>query len=211
MSSNRLERLLELRPYLYHFTARENTGFLQERRSLLCTNLLLGEAGADAAPSRRASKRAARISGADVIIRDQAPLYEANIELQGGWSFNDLLHSLDSRVFFWPGSETGPIDYGRRHFQRYESETPLVLRVPFRALLRENPAQVPQLCKFNSGSPRYVNGRPSPRGPETFLPPDAYPFPFGTVVEITFLETVRLPNETERSDHYEGPWARFFT
>lgn len=205
-----LNKLIQLRPYLYHFTARENTEYLRSHRSLLSTNQLLSQTEGGAKPARRAARLTARVSGAEVVIRDQAPLYPANIELTGDWSFENLLHSLDSRVFFWPGAEQGPIDYGRRHFQRYETEQPLVLRLPFENLLRENPKRVPYLCKFNSGSPRYVNGRASPRGPDTFMPPNEFSHRPSEVVEITFLDSVKLPKSTECSGHFEGPWNRFF-
>lgn len=113
-------------------------------------------------------------------------------------------------MFFWPGSEHGPDDYGVRHFEAYAAENPVMLRVAFDSLLERNPEQTPLFTKYNTGSPRYSQGRPSPRGPETFLPAKECAFPPSKVVEVTFLESVMLPEDSELSNHIRGPWTLLF-
>ena len=148
--------------------------------------------------------------GARVYLRDQAPLHEKNIEFTDGWAFPDLVEYLNRRVYFWPGTDRGPIEYGRRHFERYRSEQPVIIRVPFAAVCEVNPERVPSFSAFNSGSPRHSGGRPSPRGPRTFLPCDAFPKGPADVVEVTFEGRVKLPSSAELMDTAEGEWSPLF-
>jgi hypothetical protein len=101
----------------------------------------------------------------------------------------------------------GPNDYGRRHFSRYEAERPRVLRVPFVAVVAMNPDSSPFVCRFNSGSPRCSGGRKSPRGPRTFIATTDFGRAPSDVVELTFLDGVALPPETETAATYDGPWS----
>src|SRR5439155_7137821 len=101
------------------------------------------------------------------VIRDQWPLYAGNIALEARCSFEDIIQLLNERVFFWPGWHTGPIGYGRRHFERYENESPAILRVPTEKLYAANSDASPQYCRYNSGLPRCSNGLGRPRGTST--------------------------------------------
>lgn len=59
-----------------------------------------------------------------------------------------------------------------RRFQRYAGESPLVIRIPTKDLFAVNrPALF--LCLFS----RYVNDRPSSRGPDTFVYEGDFPYP----------------------------------
>ena len=49
-----------------------------------------------------------------------------------------------------------------------------------------NPGRAPLFCKYNSGGPRVVHGRKSPRGGSTFLPCDRTPFRPGEIREVAF-------------------------
>ena len=81
-----------------------------------------------------------------------------------------------------------------------------MLRVGLRELLSCNPNHRPYFSRFNSGAPRTVNGRKSPRGPETFLAADRWLGSPSTVVEVTFVGTVSLPKTTEFLDR--GEWRK---
>ena len=151
------------------------------------------------------------VGSQQVLLRDQVPLHPGNVEFQGGWEFEDLVAALNRRVFFWSGWKHKPISYGVRHFERYQSEKPLILRVRFEDLQHHNAGQVPFFCKYNSGAPRRVQGKASPRGPDTFLSADRCPYNPGDVVEVTFLDSVKLPESTEFSDNVVGPWTALFT
>jgi hypothetical protein len=126
--------------------------------------------------------------------------------LAGGWNFEDLVEALNERVFFWPGTEHGPIDYGLRHFARYESECPLTIRVRTDDLFEANPRSIPEFCDRNSGSPRYSGGRASPRGPDTFVMASRFTGAPSRVVELTFTGSVRLPEVWQVGTRPDGPW-----
>ena len=148
--------------------------------------------------------------GTPVVLRDQAPLHEGNMDLQEGWTLEDFVEQLNQRVFFWPGTEDGPIDYGLRHFGRYASERPHLIRVRLASLLAANPGAMAQFCRYNSGSPRCVQGRRSPRSERTFLDHADVDFQRNQVVEVTFRGEVGLPFDAELGDRPGGPWMRLF-
>ncbi len=77
----------------------------------------------------------------------------------GSYSYEDLIENLNRRIFFWPGTPAGPIGYGRRHFERYREENPVILRINVRSLLCANAKVEPKFCRYNSGSPRCSKGR----------------------------------------------------
>src|SRR5262249_48751140 len=126
------------------------------------------------------------IGKTEILIRDQAPLHRGNMELQDGCTYEDFIESINGRIFFWPGTATGPISYGVRHFERYRNEHPVILRVSLQSLLVENPAVTPKFCRYNSGSPRCSNGYKSPRGPKTFVSAQEFDGTPSNVVEVTF-------------------------
>ncbi len=125
------ERFKEIRPYLYHLTARANveriarTGRLESAAALM---RMMG-CGEEAVRSRRREAMVVGADGGSVHIRDQAPLHMGNMGLEKGWSFEDFVCRLNELVFFWPGDKREPIPYGARHFERYREERPVILRV----------------------------------------------------------------------------------
>lgn len=183
-----------LRPVLFHLTARTNLDHICADQRLLPAVELLDRAGRtpDARIKRKDHLHVA-CNGTAIAIRDQKPLHRGHIDLQGGWTFEDLLHELNSRVFFWPGNDAAPIGSGLRHFGRYISEDCVVLVMPTQQLFDANPDLPPQFCRFNSGSPRWTNGVAAPRGPDTFLPAERFAEPPGKVVETVFRGIVQLP------------------
>src|ERR1700704_582135 len=164
-----MQDYVALRPYLYHTLLRINLPALRESGRLYSTDALRQLANLPAATGLRRDKRV-RLSlpFGTVQAQDQSPLSEGNIDLRGGWTLRRLIEELDSRVFFWPGDQKGPMPYGQRHFEQYRAEA-LLLRLPFLPLY-ESADPKPDFCRFNSGSPRCVGGRKSPRGPDTFVP-----------------------------------------
>jgi hypothetical protein len=199
------------RPYLYHLAFRHNLQRIRTTRRLESAASLLIEAARQSdLRNRRRTTLPITIENSRVLLRDQAPLHEGNIGFTGGWTFEDLLEDLNRRVFFWPGSGGGPNDYGRRHYEHYAAENPAMIRVAFDSLRDHNPDLIPLFTKYNTGSPRYSGGRPSPRGPDTFLPAEQCAFPPSKVVEVTFVESVILPDDAELSNHPSGPWTPLF-
>lgn len=144
------------------------------------------------------------------MLRDQKLLRSGNIELTGGFTFEDFVEALNARVFFWSGKDDGPIPSGKRHFARYKSESPVMLRCRFQTLLSANSTTEPLFCPYNSGAPRTVNGKKSPRGPNTFSKACDFPRIPSKVVEVTFVKKLFLPQDTELGHGPAGPWQLFF-
>lgn len=202
-----LDKYSKVRPMLYHLTARQNLERIRSLRRLESTELLSRGADQDTdLRARRTETISVAVDSRQLFLRDQAPLHAGNIEFEDGWGLEDLVEDLNRRVFFWSGWERGPIPHGENHFERYKSESPVILRTRFDSLCKHNPKNTPLFCKFNSGAPRRYQGRGSPRGPRTFLPAHACPYTAGCVVEVTFLEAVALPPDTEVSNCPNGGW-----
>jgi hypothetical protein len=196
-----------LRPFVYHLTARSNLSRIRSTRSLESAASLAEQANQSALlAARRAQHVPIVVEGEQVVLRDQAPLHAKNMRLEDGWTFERFIAHLNQRVFFWPGRDVGPNDYGWRHYGRYESEKPVVVRVPFDALVEANPDVIPLFAKYNSGSPRWSNGAAPSRGSRTFVSADAAPFSAGDVVEVTFQGRVQLRASVEMGDRPDGDW-----
>jgi Family of unknown function (DUF7002) len=204
-----LSAFLAARPLLFHLTARRNVERIKRTGCLYSAASLLAASGDGALlGTKRTSCREVVIDGEVVNIRDQAPLYNGNITFEGGWTFSDLVRDLNRRIFFWPGTGSGPIGYGVRHFERYEGDRPILIRVMTADLLATNPGHVPLFCKYNSGSPRCSGGRGSARGPSTFATASDAAFTPSKVIEVTFLDSITLPTKVEVGKSPVGPWRR---
>ena len=233
-----LNTFIGARPWVYHLTSKDNFPTIRQQRRLESASELIGKANLpELLRRRRPTHISIRVAEADIQLRDQAPLHAANIAFEDGWQLPDFIEQLNKLVFFWPGSATGPSRYGRRHFDRYESENPVLLRnsrttdslpaaksaeflilvvppkaacallrVSTRDLITDNSGVEPMFCRFNSGSPRYSNGRASPRGPGTFVSSDRFAGRPSEVVELTFPGSVKLPKRTEYGSTPDGPW-----
>ena len=170
-----LDAFIARRPFLYHFTAIENLDSIRYLARLDSAAILAGK-GNFSGPIEKREKA--------------EPLS----------MMPDLLARLSSLVFFWPGDDTGPIPYGRRH--RIGNKWPsnaAALRIPSRELfesLKPNPIF---FCPYNSGSPRWSGGQASPRGPHTFLSACDFPGTPCTVVEVVVKDSVKLPGGTKVS------------
>ncbi|HET7479292.1 MAG TPA: hypothetical protein VFJ72_07220 [Rubrobacteraceae bacterium] len=207
-----LDNYSETRPFLYHLTAQENIDRIKSSGCLESAAVLLNSAeNKEIIRTRRIEKMPVRIDSEQIVLRDQAPLYADNINFTDGWTLGDFVEDLNRRVFFWSGWQHAPISYGENHFARYSEERPVVIRTRFNSLLVKNPGRRPLFCKYNSGAPRQFQGRQSPRGPGTFLPAEQCPYTCGKVVEVTFIEAVKLPEDTEISFNARGPWKPMFS
>jgi hypothetical protein len=200
-----------LRPYLYHLTAEENIARIRTTAVLESAAALAQRAGQNAVLiSKRNLHVPIWIDGVEVLLRDQAPLHRGNIRLEGGWTFEDFVRHLNEHVFFWPGRADGPIPYGIRHYGRYAEEPPQILRMLFQDLQLANPIVQLRFSRSNSGSPRWSRGIPAPRGPNTFTLASSATFGPSQVVEVTAMEALVLPVNTEVGPRPNGPWRPLF-
>jgi hypothetical protein len=206
-----LDAFERTRPFLFHLTASHNLDRIRKQRKLFSAIALMRDAGQEVwGNKKRSGHLSVEIGGQLVVIRDQDPLYEGNVDLQGGWTFSTLIKALNNQVFFWPGTKEGPISYGVRHVERYRDEKPVLLRLPFSQLVSENKSRPPFFCKYNSGAPRCSGGTGSPRGPNTFVNANDATFTPGKVVEVVFREQISLPEITEYSSSLSNSWNRLY-
>lgn len=189
-----------VRPYLYHLTSASHLSTLRQHRRIFSAATLMKQAK-DTTFIRQKRSQHVQINwnGIDILVRDQAPLYAGRMTLDKGWTFEDFLEHLNRRVFFWPGTQKGPNSYGERHFQRYESEAPIILRVQAQGLFDEQGKREPLFCRYNSGAPRCIppKGLGSPRGTDTFVRAADADFRPREVVEVTLEDYAVLPSTTE--------------
>jgi hypothetical protein len=203
----RLDVFAVARPFMYHLTSAANVVRICEVGKLESASALMYQAQRpDLLRKRRSEHTQVTVEGHEVWLRDQAPLHAANVAFAEGWDFGDLVETLNRMVFFWAGNASGLSDYGRRHFERYRFEEPVLLRVPTTDLIVSNLTSQPLFCRYNSGSPRYSGGRASPRGPETFVGPSAFIGGPAAVVELAFIQCAHLPASTEYGFDPMGPW-----
>lgn len=202
-----LKRFVRLRPFLYHLTDRRNLASIASDGALLPANLLAGSSARNA--DRRNDAEAVRWKGRTVYLCDQKPLHAGAIAFEAGWDLTRLVRHLNRHVFFWPGSTSGPIRSGHRHFERYAHSSPIVLRVRTEAMLAENKV-APRFARVNSGAPRVSGGVLSPRGAMTFRPASQFIDGVPGVVEVVFLGAVDLPSDSTWSSSYGGPWRRLW-
>ena len=196
------------RPYLFHLTHRDNLNHIRDLARLFPAAVLMERAKQnDLIRTLRRGPRQVSFDGRTIVIRDQDKLHRGNTGVPSGFTFEDLIETLNSRIFFWPGFIGGrPISYGIRHFERYQNEKPAIIRIRFEALLAANSGVVPRFCRYNSGSPRCSNGNRSPRGPDTFLLAPDFPETPSKVVEVTFEQVIALPQDAQCGPTPEGPW-----
>lgn len=204
-----LEEIIRVRPFLYHLTDRRNLDRILRTGVLEPPAILAKKAGREGLiTARRAEPVEIMVDSELVILRDQAPLHAGNMKLTSGWTFERFVRTLNARIFFWPGSAGGPIEYGMRHFKRYEAEKPCILRIRLASLVKANPRVVLEVCRYNSGSPRWSRGVASPRGPQTFVRIAKASFAASQIVEITARGTIQIPSVVEVGLAPSGPWRR---
>jgi hypothetical protein len=188
----------ELRPYLYHVTARENLPRLHRTRRVDPAAELMRAAGrTDLLRTRRPGPVTILVDGDPVVLKDQRPLIEANVSPTDGWDFGDLVQFLNERVFFWPGDALGPVLAGRRLLAHYEEDLPAVLRIPLMDLVAINPEGPPLFSPYNTGAPRMQRGRPVRRGPDIFRPAHEARRRRFEVVEVAFRGSLKLPDTVQ--------------
>ena len=177
MTGNELDELLRDCPTLFHMAENGSWPSIQ-RHGLLSTSSLLDLYGMDGAARdalegrRRPEGVALRRTGLEgAVIRDQKPMDDAGLSrcLDGGLSPEDWYRLLNGKVFFW----LTPARLMRLMEARpYRGTVFDVLELDAPALVSACRDAV-SLSPINSGATKPF---PVRRGPDTFLPIDAYPY-----------------------------------
>jgi hypothetical protein len=209
-----IKKFTILRSHLYHLTDRRNLqyiidagGVLYSTTELVKKSNLLSRQQKKFVRQRRATHKEIQVDGSTVHIRDQRPISLDNLQkcIPVDWTVGDFIYSLNERVFFWP-----TINRLSRHFERYSQENPIIIKVETLEMLRIN--EYSEFCRLNSGATRsssYHAGGPPPRGRDTFVDANSYPYTCGTVAEVTFRKKCKLPNTIWIGDNPDGPWEHF--
>jgi hypothetical protein len=203
VTDEELDLLIHDCPLLYHMAMRQSWPSIQ-RLGLLPTNLLLDLWGIEGDERRRLTTRRRPASVAvshadlgDAVIRDQIPMHDHHLAkcLRDGLTPQDWHDRLNERVFFWLTEERLERLLCANAYKRTEH---IVLKVSTASLVAEYRDRI-ELCPINSGC---TMPYPHPRGADTFLPIDEYPYARWrtkrsareTVVELTVIGGV--PNIT---------------
>lgn len=170
------DRLVELYPCVYHM-AEEGTWDAIRERGLLSTSALLDlyEINGNDRFVIESQHRPESITishpvyGA-AVIRDQKPLRENSLrKCLIDLTPREWYELLNSKVFFWLSEKRL---LGLLSARAYRNRTHCILTVDTERLLVSHLESI-RLSSINSGSTIY---KPQPRGRETFLPPQDYPF-----------------------------------
>ena len=200
--------LIASRSFAFHICAQVNFASVISTRTLLSAERLLRATKHEhRLRGRRFETVTISINGRLIQIRDHKPLIPANLELPDGYTLDDFVDELNSRVFLWAGTDKGPCESGKRHIAKYQAEgETFILRMSTSRLLGENMAQELEVTFCNSGAARYQSGQRAKRGPGTFVPLSVATRNLGEVVELTFKHSVVLPSETQYAKALSGPW-----
>jgi hypothetical protein len=173
--SMKVEELIARNPLLYHM-AHEGSWSTIRQHGLMTTAQLVDTyappADVRAAVLHQQRPHSVRLEHPDrgsVVIRDQAPLREQFLKLNG-MTKPEWLATLNDRVFFWvrPERLTGLLTA-----RRYRDTAHDVLTVDTASLVNMHGDRV-RLSAINSGATLYPNA--PERGLGTFLTIDAYPY-----------------------------------
>lgn len=177
MTGTELERLLRDCPTLFHMAERGAWPAI-ERHGLLSVSALLdlygvtGEQRVALEARRRPEAVALAAPGLPgAVLRDQKPMTDTGLRrcLQGGLEPADWYRLLNGRVFFWLSRARVERLAGARTYRGRGHDLIELDAATLVAAHRERIA----LCPINSGA---TSRFPAPRGPDTLLPIDRYPY-----------------------------------
>lgn len=209
-----LSDLTDLSPFLYHVTYKKSLERIKRLQSLeSAAKLMIAGGKTEWLRKRRDSLISFYIGSDRIILTDQKPINENNIEFQGGWCLPDLIEAINRRVFFWRGPESGLLYSNKGHFGKYQNEGHelVFIRASFVEVNELNAVNGPEVCKYNSGAARQNQGNRIPRGPDTFIKSEQSSFMRRDVQEVVFQDHVKLPEKTQICDgSWSGPWHALF-
>jgi hypothetical protein len=206
-----LDVFSQKREYLYHLTSRVNLPSIIDCGALWSASELFERAHGAAAREdirRRRPGPAPEIivvDGRRIEIRDQHTISEVALPkcLDDGMKCADYYELLNLRVFLWP-----TIERLNRHYARYATERPVLLRFPTRELLELNPHV--EFSRLNSGATRpnsHLGGIAPRRGRSTFKLAETCNFKITEIAEVTFPRRCVLPSAFKSAKSPAGRWS----
>jgi hypothetical protein len=204
------EKLFEVWPYCYHVTSGTNLNSIYRARTLLPAATIIREAGQHSiGKERRTEDIILRLKGYDVLVRNQNPLNPEALDLAPGELLEDYVSCLNSRVFFWPGTTSGPVDDGVRMCNQAAAGS-IILRVPCRSLVSANPSADVYISRCNTGAAWLDKGQKSRRGRAVFERINTFSGNPASIQEISFVDDIQLPSDTMKAASVAGPWDALF-
>lgn len=203
-----INQFIEKRPFLYHLTDARNLPNILTTGRLLSARAILELSNHPDIEgflrTRRPAHSEVAIGGLTYHIRDQRPISEVVLSrsLTHNWTSGDFIAHLNNRVFFWP-----TISRLERHFKRYETENPVILRFNSSDVLQGNTAE---FCRLNSGATRcssHWDGNAPERGQDTFQIADLYLGSPASIAEVTIPIICILPKTIWTSNSPQGIWS----
>ena len=145
-----------------------------------------------------------------MVVRNQCALDPSSLDLDSGATVDEYVACLNARVYFWPGTVSGPVDDGLRMLDHVGSARSQMIQVPSRSLICANAEVEVSVSTCNSGAAWVEGGQKSRRGPQVFQPAEGFAGRVSDIAEISFAGPVCLPKETRYARSPAGPWRRLF-
>jgi len=204
-----LDLLPQRKQYLYHLTSRTNLPSIIHFGTLFSASVLFELAyGAVAARESirrwRPKSETIEVEGRKVEIRDQHTLFKKALpKCLDGIQVEDYYELLNYRVFLWPTTPRLS-----RHYARYASEKPVLLRFATGDVLKLNPYV--EFSRINSGATRpnsRLGGIAPRRGLKTFRSAETWNYRFCDIAEVTIPQKCVLPSTFQSARNPDGPWS----
>lgn len=204
----KIEEFLSVWSHSYHVTFEVNLQSIRNLRILRpASTLLEGTEHFRWTRERRIRDVMIRMQGERILLRNQIPLDPASIDLGTTATLQDYVACLNSYVFFWPGTCSGPIQGGLRLFERNGGQRSMVIRTETRSLIDANPTAPIYVTTCNSGATWIEGGNRVCRSPEIFRRLDRSAEVVANIHEICFRASVHLPENAEYGTAPSGPWS----
>jgi len=194
--------------YVYHVTSGCNLASIRKSRVLWPAETLFERANhSHLVRLRRTADLLLRIETVQVLIRNQLPLNPGSLDLGSASTLEDYVASLNSYVFFWPGTAIRPSDDGVRMFERTHGTRAIVIRALTRSLIDSNLPAPKYVATCNTGVTWTPQGVKARRGSDVFQRLDEFSEPAAHIHEICFKSEIRLPDNAELGSSPTGPWS----
>jgi hypothetical protein len=207
-----LEQIWAVWTHCYHITSADNAISIRRSRLLQPAQTLLIQAKREDLLNRRRTEDVLlRMEGGQhVLIRNQCPLDPDSLDLGPTGTLAGYVACLNSHVYVWPGTASGPIDDGVRMVENSSCVRSIIVKVPTRSLFHANRTVSAYVSTCNTGVAWTERGIKSRRGPEVFQPIMEFSEDPLRIREICFAGNVSLSGDTEYSGSPVGPWRTLF-